>query len=176
MGETQWLLITATCYVFFYSTGDADSLPYRNTTVFLCLYSTMTTTHSWWSHPHQSQQYSPIAALFWCSFCHLCRYYCLPLPHSPSHLSQVNKHQLSLLENAAVSPRPRSFRLCWWLQLLPLSICSCCWWYLSLGKSILSSLETTRLTHSECSTFLTIHESFISCCWLPNIMFCLTHT
>jgi hypothetical protein len=37
-------------------------------------------------------------------------------------------------------------------------------------------LETTRLTHSECSTFLTIHESFISCCWLPNIMFCLAHT
>jgi hypothetical protein len=33
-----------------------------------------------------------------------------------------------------VSPRPRIFRLCWWLKLLSLSTCSCCRWYLSSGN------------------------------------------
>jgi len=62
--------------------------------------------------------------------CSFCRKNCLSPPHShsPSHLSQVNKHQLSILANAdeAVSPKPRSFRLCWWLKLLSLPTCSCC--------------------------------------------------
>jgi hypothetical protein len=90
-----------------------------------------------------------IATLFWCS---LWCYNYLPLPHSPNHLPQINKHQLSILVNVdeVVFSRSRSFQLC--------------------------SLEITGPTHSECSAFFVIHGSSSSCCWLPNLMFCLTHT
>ena len=103
--------------------------------------------------PLQPNQFSSATTfIFCCCYCRFCRQHCLPLPHSPSHLSQVNKHQLSILANAdeAVSPRSRSFRLCWWFKLLSLSTCSYCWWYLSSGKSVLSSVETTGPTHSKC--------------------------
>jgi len=68
----------------------------------------------WWPHLLQPNQFSSAAAFFCCCYCRFCRQHCLPLPYSPSHLSQVNKHQLSILANAdeAVSPRPRNFQLC----------------------------------------------------------------
>lgn len=129
--------------------------------------------------PLQPNQFSSATTfLFCCCYCRFCHQHCLPLPHSPSHLSQVNKHQLSILANAdeAVSPRSRSFRLCWWFKLLSLSTCSYCWWYLSSGKSVLSSVETTGPTHSKCFGFFSIRGSSPSCCWLPNFKFCLAPT
>jgi len=109
-----------------------------------------------------------------------CRFYrcnCVSLPHSSSHLFETDKHQLSVLANAdeAISSRPRSFRFCWWIKLLPLSIYSSCRWCLSSGISTLSSLETTGPTHSKCLALFTIHESSSSCCWLSNLMLCLAH-
>jgi hypothetical protein len=97
--------------------------------------------------------------------------------HSSSHLPQINKHQLPILAYAydVVSPRSRSFQLCWWLQHMSISTCSCRRWYLSSGKSALSSLETIGPTYSDCSPFLPIHESSAPCCWLPNFLFCLMH-
>ena len=96
----------------------------------------MATAYRWWSCPLQPNQFSSPTAFFCCCYCRFYRQHCLPLLHSPSHLSQVNKHQLSILPNVdeVVSPRPRIFRLCWWLKLLSLSTCSCCRWYLSSGN------------------------------------------
>jgi hypothetical protein len=62
-------------------------------------------------NPTNSPLLQPSSTVVTTEFC--CQH-CLPLPHSPSHLSQVNKHQLSILANAdeVVSPSPRSFRIC----------------------------------------------------------------
>jgi len=67
----------------------------------------------------------------------------VPLSHTPSYLSKINKHQLPILANAdeAISPRPMSFSICWWLILVSSSICVCCRWYFSSGKSLFFSLE-----------------------------------
>ena len=128
--------------------------------------------------PLQPNQSSTATSFLCCYYFKFCLQHCIPLPYSPSNLSQVNEHQLSILSNAdeVVSPRPRSFQLCWWFKLLSLSTCSYCWWYLSSSKSILSSLETIRPIHSKCSTFFVIHRSSPSCCWLPKFKFCFTRT
>jgi len=123
--------------------------------------------------PCQPEQHSSIVAFLYCCCC-----YCFPLLHSPSHLSQIKEHQLSLLANAdeAIFPKPRCFWVCWWLKFLSYSTCICCRWYFFSGKSLFSSLETAWPIHSKYHVVFAIHGCPLSCCWLPNFELCLAHS